>query len=377
MTLDLTERHSALALLIGGTTFLINVFAMGQANVQRYMSLPSIKSARKALLFNIAGILAMISMCCLSGLLLYAKYFDCDPLETKLVTAKDQLLPLLVMENMGNIPGFAGLFIAGVFSASLSSLSTALNSTAAVVLEDFWKPNTTKVLTERKTAFIMRGTVFVLGAISVVLVSVVEKMGGVLQLAMSITAASAGPTFGLFFIGFFLPWIKAKVCERFSFDDFLRFFIPLNIQGTLIGAAVSITITMYVAMRAQGAQALGELSYATKPTSTEGCSYTFNPVNTSALFNSDLKFDADESFHLYDISYQYYSFFGSLITIVVAYIVTLIDRDTDPTTVDVKLLAPFLRKYFPTKDELPVQVINHVFDNQDNKLETDNSDTQL
>lgn len=210
------ERQSALALFIGGTTFMLNLFGMGQAMVQRYMSLPSVKAARQALLWNIFGIVMMVSMCCIIGLIIFAKYHDCDPLTTKLVTAKDQLFPLLVMENMSHIPGFAGLFIAGVFSASLSSLSTALNSAAAVVLEDFWKPNSKNELSEKKTSFIMRATVFIFGAISVILVPVVQKLGGVLQVAMSLTSASFGPLFGIFFIGFFLPWIKAKVGNDFA-----------------------------------------------------------------------------------------------------------------------------------------------------------------
>ena len=200
-----------MALFIGGTTFLINLFGMGQAMVQRYMSLPSMNAARSALRWNMLGVTVMVTMCCFTGMILYAKYHDCDPLTTKLVTAKDQLLPLLVMDNLGHFPGFAGLFTAGIFSASLSTLSTALNSAAAVVLEDFWKPHVKHELTERKTAFIMRATVFILGIISVALVSVVQKLGGVLQLGMSVSAASFGPLFGLFFIGFFLPWIKAKV----------------------------------------------------------------------------------------------------------------------------------------------------------------------
>lgn len=175
------------------------------------MSLPSIEAARKASLWNVFGTIFMIASCCVIGLITYAKYHDCDPLTTKLVKAKDQLLPLLVMENMSHIPGFSGLFIAGVFSASLSSLSTALNSAAAVILEDFVKPNAENELSERKTALIMRATVFVFGAVSVLLVSVVQKLGGVLQLGISLTSASFGPLFGLFFSGFFLPWIKAKV----------------------------------------------------------------------------------------------------------------------------------------------------------------------
>jgi len=50
------------------------------------------------------------------------------------------------MKTLGELPGMTGLFIAGVFSAALSSLSTCLNSMSAVVLEDFVKPYVKKPL---------------------------------------------------------------------------------------------------------------------------------------------------------------------------------------------------------------------------------------
>jgi solute carrier family 5 (sodium-coupled monocarboxylate transporter), member 8/12 len=90
-------------------------------------------------------------ICCYTGLLIYATYQNCDPLTTKLAQAKDQLLPLYVMDILGEYPGLPGLFVAGVFSAALSSLSTGLNSMSAVVLEDFFKPFTKTNLTERQT----------------------------------------------------------------------------------------------------------------------------------------------------------------------------------------------------------------------------------
>ena len=48
-------------------------------------------------------------------------------------------MPFYVMDTMGDIPGLAGLFVAGLFSAALSTVSAAVNSLAAVTMEDYFK----------------------------------------------------------------------------------------------------------------------------------------------------------------------------------------------------------------------------------------------
>lgn len=58
-------------------------------------------------------------ICGYSGLVAFARYHDCDPLDSKLALAKDQLLPLLVMDVLGDWGGMPGIFVAGVFSAAL------------------------------------------------------------------------------------------------------------------------------------------------------------------------------------------------------------------------------------------------------------------
>lgn len=134
----------------------------------------------------------------------------------------------------------------------------------------------------------------------------------------------------------------------------------------MVGAAVSISVCMYVAVRAQTDISSGALSFIAKPTSVEGCDYSFKEQNITASFAT-----SDGPFHFHHISYLYYSFLGTFITVVVGFIVTLIDCDTDPTTVELKLLAPFMRKYFPKASlpsEITLKMTKHVFDVKDNQI---------
>lgn len=73
----------------------------------------------RALWLFVLGTMTLTISCSYCGLLIYATYYDCDPLTTKLAKAKDQLLPLLVMRIFGDYPGLPGLFVSGVFSAAL------------------------------------------------------------------------------------------------------------------------------------------------------------------------------------------------------------------------------------------------------------------
>lgn len=212
--------------------------------IQRYLSLPTLAHARRALWIFIFGVLILLSLCAYCGLLIYATYHDCDPLTTKLAQAKDQLLPLLVMDILGDYPGLPGLFVAGVFSAALSSLSTGLNSLAAVMLEDFFKTFSKKPLTQRQTHYILRGAVAVLGTICVGLVFVVERLGSVLQLSMSLGAVTNGPLLGIFTLGVMVPWVEGN--------------------GAICGGLAGLISMTWICFKAQAAIASGELTFEVK-----------------------------------------------------------------------------------------------------------------
>ena len=314
-------------MVIGGTIFWTNVNGLNQNMIQRYMALKDVKTARKGQLIYIVGVTIMIFLCVYNGLLIYATYHDCDPLTTKLAKAKDQLLPLLVLEILKDLPGLPGLFIAGVFSAALSSLSTGLNSMSAVVLEDFCKPYAKNGISEKTTNYIMRGTVFVLGILSVVLVYVVQHMGSVLQLSMSISASCFGPLMGLYAMGLSFPWI--------------------NKNAAFIGALVSLVWGGYLSIKSQAEISLGIIKYEMKPTSVEGCLYNFTQIITSTTTQST-PLEAPEK-QLHHMSYLYYTGFSAAVTIIIAIILTFILGREDSSQIDRTLLAPFLRKFYKLK----------------------------
>lgn len=207
-----------LSIMVGTTLWYTQVNCGNQVIVQRYLSVPSLKEAKRACIYFTLGIMLINVLTMYNGLLIFANYHDCDPLSTKLAKAKDQMVPLMVMETLKVLPGMAGLFVAGVFSAALSSLSTGLNSLAAVFLEDYIKPFRKTSLSERQTAWIMRSTVVFIGILSVALVFVIQYLGhAVIQLSTTLASVTGGPLLSLFLMGLLMPWINSKVFNEYKY----------------------------------------------------------------------------------------------------------------------------------------------------------------
>ena len=184
--MDPTIRHSFWSLMIGGIIWWTALNGTSQPSIQRYLSLRNLRQSQLSHILFTIGVIILISLCMYNGLVLFAMYHDCDPIASNVIKAKDQLLPLLAMETLKDYPGLSGLFVSGIFSAALSSASTVLNSVSAVVLYDVFNALRKKNLSKRNTEIVMRGTVVVAGIVSVLLVYVVENLGAVMQLAMSV-----------------------------------------------------------------------------------------------------------------------------------------------------------------------------------------------
>lgn len=63
-----------------------------------------------------------------NGMMVYSSFESCDPVSEGKVAKPDQIFPYFVMNVSKKIPGLPGLFVAGVFSAALSSMSSCLTA---------------------------------------------------------------------------------------------------------------------------------------------------------------------------------------------------------------------------------------------------------
>ncbi|KAB0797463.1 hypothetical protein PPYR_08456 [Photinus pyralis] len=322
--LSMYERHTVYGVVTGGVIFWTAFNGVNQTMVQRYLSLPNEKESKKSVLMFTVGVSLFVSLCVYSGLLVFATYHKCDPMTAGRITQDDQLLPLYVMETVGHLRGVPGLFIAGVFGAALSSLSVVLNATSAVVLEDFVKGCLRISITEKNATHLVKIVILVLGAMSMGFVFVVERMGGVLVMATSLSAIAAGTTFGVFTLGMVIPWSSSIGA----------------ITGAVAGAALSGTISF----GGQYSMASGNIVLHKLPVNVDLCEADYGITPNVTVINYP---DESHIFALFRISYHWITPIGILTTVVVGAIVSLVTGKTDLARLDPELISPVVQFLLP------------------------------
>ena len=202
---DPRTQHTIWAFLIGGSFNFLGTYGFNQALVQRYICVRSTRGARQALYINAISSSIIILSSCFIGVVLYAYYADCDPYTNQQVVDIDQLFPYFFMEVLGDKKGLPGIFLACIFSGSLSTISSGLNSLAAVLIEDFYKGLMGRSLTDQRQGLLCKIVSVILGILVILLTYVVSYLGSILNAGLSLFGVLEGPIMGVFVLGLFLP----------------------------------------------------------------------------------------------------------------------------------------------------------------------------
>ncbi|GFN82014.1 sodium-coupled monocarboxylate transporter [Plakobranchus ocellatus] len=350
---DPSVRHSVWALVIGTYFTWVSVYGTNQAQVQRAATCRTLKDAQIAMWMNFPGLCIILYMCCFIGIYMAAFYENCDPLKAKFVGDSNQLLPIFVMDVLGDMTGLPGLFVAGLFSGALSTISSGLNSISAAILEDCIHSYLGKSLREKKARLISQILAMIFGAICLCLTYVASLLGSILQAALSLYGMIGGPLLGLFSLGMFFPWA--------------------NSIGALSGLFGSLIFMFWIGVGAA----------IEKPPQTKAlrcisnCNITAFDNQTLTALYSPWKvaepYDTSPPNQLYTLSYLWYSATALAACVIIGLIVSFITGHQKPKDIDPRLIVPlcdviFPFNFLPEKIRKPLRFgINHEGKyNQDN-----------
>ena len=235
----------------------LSSYTSDQCVIQRYIATPDENATKRSLWFN--GCMSVFAQVVFYGIgtALFA-FYHTNPTAMDVTMPKgDSVLPIFMATEMP--PWLAGLVIAAVFAATISTLSANLSSASTAVVTDFIKRFNPNIpgKAQIRCGQICTYVVGVVGIFAALTLARMESSALFDNFNKYIAMLTAGLT-GLFFMGVFIPRIKGVAavlglaanyfvcfsCEILHCDVFGLKFHPFLLGG--IGLVVCIVVA-YVA----------------------------------------------------------------------------------------------------------------------------------
>ncbi|KAF5273271.1 hypothetical protein FQR65_LT04693 [Abscondita terminalis] len=339
--IDPTIKDGFWPIVLGSSIIWTSLGGIHPASMQKYLSISDRKYAKWCCVLHSIGVVAFVELSVLIGLMLHAKYRECDPVFSKQIKHGDQLLPFFVASAADNI---SGVFMMGLFSASLSSLSSSFNTLGATIYGDFVKPHIPTDLSRTWENYILKFIVVAAGMLCIALTFLIDQLGSIFTFLSATQGCVSGLLVGLFSLGMLFP--------------------SANSKGALCGTLASCIITFWIAGCHEWYKLKGAFNHFVKPLSIDNCTVQFNvtPFSTAV--------PVDEPFYLYRLSYWYNSFIGLTVLITVGMMVSCCTKPDDQK-VDVELISPILH-YLNKKIKDRKNIYKPGLENEDLQMTTHN-----
>jgi len=229
---NLHERTFWTVIILGIINWLM-IYSGDQNMVQRYASARSLSEARKATALYSAIALPMWIMFFFVGTSLFV-YYTTFPDPNVGGMEADQVLPYFILTK---IPaGVAGIVIAAVLAAAMSSLDSGINAISTVTVVDLMKPYLAKGREDRYyllAARIIAAVVTVLVIAGAITFSKIEKES-MNDVSLIVTSVFGGCLMGLFILGFFSRIVDGtSATMAMALVILLNLYIGLGLLGVL------------------------------------------------------------------------------------------------------------------------------------------------
>ena len=234
-------------ILLGGMANNLISYTSDQTVIQRYLTTKDERSAGHSILMN--GVMSVcISIAFFAiGAGLYT-FFKTHPTELDYtMTKSDTIFPFFIMSQMPQ--GVAGLLIAAIFAATMSTISSNINSVATAFSIDFykrWRPATSsnEMLKVARRACLMSGLL----GMGIALLMATWEILSLLDFFQEILGLLSSGLGGLFLMGIFFPRIGGKAALRGFIAGvaavfLLRYLTPVSfLLYGFVGMAVSVLV---------------------------------------------------------------------------------------------------------------------------------------
>ncbi len=200
--LSFSVPYTFVGAMLGGALLSAASHGTDHLIVQRLLATRSLSDARRALVGSGVLVITQFALFLLVGTFLWAAGMDDG------TRAGDQLYPLFVVQYLP--AGLAGLVVAGLLAAAMSTVSSSLNALASASTHDFYAP-----LSGRKDP----KHLLVMGRWATILWAVVLAGGAlwfqtderpVVELALSIASITYGGLLGTYILGSILPAARQR-----------------------------------------------------------------------------------------------------------------------------------------------------------------------
>ncbi|MDL2243757.1 sodium:solute symporter [Bacteroidales bacterium OttesenSCG-928-J19] len=201
---SLSESTFWVVLVYGLFTNLQN-YSIDQNYVQRYMTAKSTKAAKRSAMFGGLLFIPVSALFFYIGTALYA-YYQASPELLPEGISGDRVFPYFIINALPQ--GITGLLIASIFAAGMSTVSTSVNSSATIILTDFYQRNKKRPTTNKENMAVLYISSFLFGCIGIIVGLLMMGVTGVLEAWWKLSSIFSGGMLGLFLLGFICPKVK-------------------------------------------------------------------------------------------------------------------------------------------------------------------------
>jgi solute:Na+ symporter, SSS family len=188
--------------LIYGLFINLQNYGIDQNFVQRYMTTSSLKKAKSSALFGALLYLPVSLVFFYIGTALFSYYTaqpDLLPAELKVAGTGDKVFPHFIVNGLPK--GITGLLIASIFAAGMSTVSTSVNSTATIILSDYYL-RYFKNATEKSSMKVLYISSVIFGSLGIIIALSLVGVESVLDAWWSLASIFSGGMLGLFLLAF-------------------------------------------------------------------------------------------------------------------------------------------------------------------------------